>query len=147
MRQSSIQRFLLVFLQGLLILLLTQCTVKLIADYDEVTDKAVTALQRKVNGFLVGLERLIGTPEAAYEKHTKFYDEVRVDIDAIRVRAGARLKNEITVKQLNLVRESMNQLEELHKLGFSKVEQVEVVRKGLDIHFTAILKLELAKKR
>ena len=147
MRERTSHRFLSGFLLGFLILLPIQCTVKLIADYDEFTDKAVTELQRKVNGFLVGLERTIGTPDAAYEKHTKFYDAVKVDIDAIRVRAEARLKNEITVKQLRLVQESMDQLEELHELGFSKIEQVELVRKGLDAHFTAILKLELAKKR
>ncbi len=123
------------------------CTIKLISDYDETTDRAVTQLQRKVDGFLVDIQRKAGTPEAEYAKNAKFYDETRVDVDAIRVRAQAMPKNDITVQQINLVQNSLDNLEKLHKLGFSSPEEIAPLRTAFDTSFTAILKLELAKKR
>ncbi len=123
------------------------CTIKLISDYDETTDKAVTQLQRKVDGFLVDMQRKAGTPEAEYTKNAQFYDQARVDVDALRVRAQAMPKNDITVQQINLVQDSLDKLEKLHKLGFSSPEEIVPLRSAFDISFTAILKLELAKKR
>jgi hypothetical protein len=123
------------------------CSVTLISGYDEITDAAITQLQRKVGTFLVEIQRNVGTSEAGYEKRVKFYDEVRIDIDAISVRAAAREKNEITVNQLKNLQESIDSLEKLHKLGFNKFEELEPLRQAFDRIFTAILKLELAKKR
>jgi hypothetical protein len=123
------------------------CTIKLISDYDETTDKAVTQLQRKVDGFLVDMQRKAGTPGAEYAKNAQFYDEARVDVDAIRVRAQAMPKNDITVEQIKLIQDSLDKLEQLHKLGFSSPEEIAPLRSAFDISFTAVLKLELAKKR
>ncbi|MBI2486322.1 MAG: hypothetical protein HYW01_05060 [Deltaproteobacteria bacterium] len=107
------------FVTLMLILAVTGCSVKFVADYDEVTDKSVTELQRKVERFLVDIQRKVGTDEAAYSKHTGFYDEVRVDLSAIRVRAAAREKNEITLEQLDLIQKNLDNLEKLHELGFN----------------------------
>jgi hypothetical protein len=123
------------------------CSIKLISDYDEATDKAVTQLQRKVDGFLVDMQRKAGTAEAEYAKHAQFYDEASVDVDAIRVRAQAMPKNDITVQQIKLIQDSLDKLKQLHKLGFSSPEEIAPLRSAFDISFTAILKLELAKKR
>jgi hypothetical protein len=123
------------------------CTVKLVADYDETTDKAVTALQMNVEAFLVNLERNFGTPEAAYEHHTEFYDQTKVQLSAIRTRAAARPKNEETVQQLDLLASSLASLEDLHELGFEDVAEFEPLRNAFQTSFTAILALELAKKR
>ncbi len=130
-----------------IILTITGCSIKLISDYDEATDKAVTQLQRKVDSFLVDMQRKAGTPGAEYAKNAQFYDETRVDVDAIRVRAQAIPKNDITVEQIKLVQDSLDKLEQLHKLGFSSPEELTPLRSAFDTSFTAILKLELAKKR
>ncbi len=139
--------FLSIILPVVLAFATTGCSIKLISDYDEATDKAVTQLQRKVDGFLVDMQRKAGTPEAEYAKHAQFYDEARVDIDAIRVRAQAIPKNDITVEQIKIVQDSFDKLEQLHKLGFSSPEEIAPLRSAFDTSFTAILKLELAKKR
>jgi len=123
------------------------CTIKLISEYDETTDKAVTQLQRKMETFLVDIQRKVGTEEASYDKNAKVYDDLRVDISAILVRAQAIPKNEITVQQIKLFQESVANLEKLHQLGFSKPEELDPLRSAANITFTAILKLELAKKR
>lgn len=123
------------------------CQIKLVADYDEITDRSVTALQREFELFFIDVERNLYTPEAAYENYTGFYDEVRAELSVIRVRAAARPKNEITVEQLDLVAQNVELLEELHKLGFEDPEELEPLRAAFQQSFQAILTLELAKKR
>lgn len=123
------------------------CTsIRLIADYDEQIDKSVTDFQRKVETFLTGLERNADQPESKYDANVKFYDEARVDLSAIRVRAAALPKNEITLKQIDLLTDSLGKLEELQRLGIRR-EHIAPLRSAFNSTCTAILKLELAKKR
>ncbi|CAM4302838.1 hypothetical protein [Pseudoalteromonas byunsanensis] len=134
------------------------CAVKLIATYDETTDKNVTALQRKFETFLIDLETKDGLPECSYEKNSDFYSESKVDLSAIKVRAEAIPQNEITVEQVSLLADSLSDLESLHKLKDKKSKssgqlkcissnEVALFRSAFNSSFTAILKLELAKKR
>ncbi|UUZ70080.1 hypothetical protein LP416_13315 [Polaromonas sp. P2-4] len=126
---------------------LSGCTIKLISNYDETTDKTVTALQKKTEGHLVALEAVEGLPECRYEKHKQFYDEAKVDVSAIAVRAAAISKNEITTEQTVLLSSSLGSLEKLHKIACLPKEQISILRTQFNSSFTAILKLELAKRR
>ena len=123
------------------------CQIKLVADYDEITDRSVTALQREFERFFIDVERNLYMPEADHANYIEFYDEVRAELSVIRVRAAARPKNEITVEQLDLVAQNVDNLEELHKLGFDSPEELEPIRTAFRQSFQAILTLELAKKR
>lgn len=138
------------FLTGLflaVLLGLSGCTVKLVSSYDEATDRAVTRLQRKVETFLVDLGSEAGSPKCAYDNHKAFYRDAKVDVSAIRVRAAAISQNELTVEQLRLLDDSLNKLEKLHKIGCPSTDQLNALRTAFNSSFTAILKLELAKKR
>lgn len=121
-------------------------SVRLIADYDQKIDDGVTALQKKTEAFLIGLERTCQTPEGAYGKHVSFYDEAKVEISALQVRADAIALNTLTSEQLTLLKNSFAEMEEQHKKGFTPLV-VAKTRELLNTHFTAILKLEVAKKR
>lgn len=123
------------------------CAVKLISSYDETTDKAVTALQKKTESHLVSLESLEGLPECKYDKHKAFYNEAKVDVSAIEVRATAVPKNEITTQQTQLLARSLESLEKLHKIACLSKDQIKPLRSSFNSSFTAILKLELAKRR
>lgn len=127
--------------------ILSGCSVKLISSYDETTDKAVTALQKKVEIFFVTVESQEGLPECEYKNHKKFYEEVKVDISAIEVRARAIPDNEITIEQVELLKGSLTNLELLHKISCLSKDQIEPLRIAFNSSFTAILKLEFAKKR
>jgi hypothetical protein len=131
------------------------CAPKLISRYDEQTDQTVTALQKKVDGFLIKLHGLEGTPACAYPRYRGFYEDVKVDVSAIEVRAAAIPQNSATVKQLGLLSKSLEALETLHKLK-SKLgkqrnclteDELKPLRRNFNTSFTAILKLEIAKKR
>lgn len=132
---------------------LSDCTLKLISSYDEETDKAVMALQRKVETFLIRLEGLDGSPECTYDHHKAFYAGAKVEVSAIQVRAAAIPENEITIEQVGLLSKSLGSLEALHKGKLKKgrncfsIEEIEPLRQSFNASFTAILKLELAKKR
>ena len=104
---------------------LTGCSVKLISSYDEKTDNAVTQLQKEVETFFVTIEGQAGLPECAYENHKKFYQDSKVTISAIEVRARAIPKNTITIEQIELLKDSLEKLEKLHKLGCFSADQVE----------------------
>lgn len=123
------------------------CTLKLVSSYDEVTDKAVTDLQRKVETFLVTLGAEQGRPACAYSNYQTFYREAEVDVSAIRVRAAAIPQNELTVEQLRLLDDSLDKLKRLHQIACPSAEQLKALQTAFNASFTAILKLELAKKR
>jgi len=123
------------------------CTVKLISSYDENTDKAVTQLQKDFEKFFITVESQAGTNDCKHENHIKFYQDSTVSISAIEVRAKAMDKNEITVEQVGLLKDSLGSLEKLHKIGCFSKDQVSLLRDSFNTSITAILKLELAKKR
>lgn len=123
------------------------CSVKLIADYDEATDKAVTELQRKMETFFIDLESKVGTDAAKYEEYVDFYKEVKVDISAIELRASALPKNDITLQQIKLLKDNLSKLEQLHKTGITHMALVLEPRRDFNTALSEILKLELAKKR
>lgn len=131
----------------LLAFAMSGCYIKLISNYDETTDKTVTALQKKTEAHLVALETVEGLPECKYEKHKQFYDEAKVDVSAISVRAAAIPKNEITTEQTVLLSSSLESLEKLHKIACLTKDQIKPLRTSFNSSFTAILKLELAKRR
>jgi hypothetical protein len=127
-------------------LTLSGCSIRLIADYDQKIDDGVTALQKKTEAFLIKLERTCQKPEGDYSNYISFYDEAKVELSALQVRADAIALNKLTSVELKDLQNSFEKMEEQHKLGFTPIVVAET-RKILNIHFTAILKLEVGKKR
>lgn len=134
-------------------------TVRLISVYDEETDKSVTALQKKVDTFLVKVRAQDGLPECRYSLHRSIYSELDVDATAIRVRAAAIPKNEITTEQIDEIKKIIGNLERLHRsqeIGYANktVDSPCIPNAALDNArtntngaFTKVLELELAKRR
>lgn len=133
-----------------LLLFVSGCAVHLMSDYDEQTDKSVTALQKKIDAFLVKLESEHDVSRCTYAKNSDFYSSVDVDVNSIVVRAGAMQKNEQTLAQLAELKAAISSLKTLHEMNGDRCmtrEQVEPLRMQFNVIMTGILKLELAKKR
>lgn len=136
-------------------LVLTGCSISLVSPYDEQTDKSVTELQKDVERFLTKMESLNDKPECSYEFQTAFYENVKVSLSSIKIRADAIPNNSITSEQIALLKTSLSDLENLHKHKLAKQDsnhcltasEIEPIRSNLNISFTAILKFEIAKKR
>lgn len=131
--------------------LTSACTIKLISAYDEETDKAVTALQRRFETFFVKLEGSKAPPECTYTRNRDFYDQAKIDASAIKVRVDAIPRNSISQEQAKLLQENIATLERLHQVKGDQrciePDELKPLRTAFSSAFTAILKLELAKKR
>ena len=133
---------------SLFILVLYSCSgIRLISEYDDITDKKVTELQDKFAKHFVTLERIIGAKEAAYENFIPFYDDVKSEMRTLTIRANAIDKNDIVIKQLKFLDQNIADLEALHKLGFSKTSELLPLRNAFETSFTSIIKLQMALKR
>ena len=136
---------------GVVALLLAGCSVQFVSKYDERTDQAVTALQKKVEGFLVKLEQDDGLPECVHAHHKDFYSEAKIDVSSIQVRADSLALNSVTARQIHEVSNELSLLEALHKVKPSGKcitrEELGPIRTAFNSTFIAILKFELAKKR
>lgn len=130
------------------LLLFQSCSsVKLISDYDEITDNTVTQLQRNTSNYFVVLERTVGTPKADYENYISFFDNAKIDLNTLEIRTAALEKNEIVQEQISELKKMIENLEKLHKLGFSSAEMIEPLQQPFNSAFTAIIKLQMALKR
>lgn len=128
--------------------LIQSCTsIRLISDYDEITDRTVTQLQENVSNYFVKLERSIGTESANYENFTETFDQIKVDLNTLEVRSAALDKNRIVQEQVAELNSMVYNLEKLHQLGFSSYDQIKPLRQPFNSAFTAIIKLQMALKR
>jgi hypothetical protein len=137
----------LFFIATVLFIFLHSCTsVRLIQEYDEITDQKLTALQEKMARFFVKMERQIGFPESNYEKYIDFYDDVKTELSVLEVRSRAIPKSDIVQQQLKSVQSQVTNLEKLHKLGFNSYEELIPIRNALENSFAAIIQLQMSLK-
>ena len=75
-----------------------------------------------------------------------FYQTFKVSISSLLERARAIADNNLAFSQLNLLSASYENLAQLHQLDCFTPAQVNEFSVSFDASFSAILKLELAKK-
>ena len=129
---------------------LSSC-VTLMAPYDEKIDEMTTSLQRKISTELESLSAA-QSPDCLYPNHAAFYCDVRVDLSALEVRAEAHQLNDLTIGQIRELRGAIDDLDKLHQRASSKPRCMQAsefpdLQRGINQITTAIVKLELAKKR
>jgi len=140
----------------LVVVLMCACAIHYYAPYDAETESRLAALQAQTNMFYATAEDVFyaTTDDALDMSNTmdaeivhQFYLDVQDEIGELLTRAESFLNNTDTINQLKLLRESFQNAEELHGLGFSSVYEIKLIRSGLNSHFRAVLTLEQAKKR
>lgn len=143
-----------------LLLCLNSCTVTLISEYDEYTDKAVSDMQEQVELHLTRMEKLaVGfdgqpvRPACEYQQNQEFYIESLAAARTLKTRNEVRPRNDITTRQLGLLIDNLENLEMLHQGDppdpghCLSSANTQLARASMDQMFNAILKLEDAKKR
>jgi hypothetical protein len=128
-------------------LALTVGCVHFVADYDEQIDQGINQVLKQFQNIFTRLERTAGTDGMLYPNYVTNYDEIRTELRVLRSRAAAHVKNELTIQQIDLLLDSQDKMEALHRMGPIPIEQLSVLRRGIETSCTAILKLEIAKKR
>lgn len=121
------------------------CSLVSISPYDSSADKAITKLHKQTAEFFAEFTKAdeLG---CGYSHHLPFYQNSKVSISSLLVRARAMADNHITVSQLELLSFSYANLAQLHQLGCFTLAQVNELWTSFDASFSAILTLELAKK-
>lgn len=115
-------------------------------DFDDTTERRLLQIQEKCSRFFIRMERQAGTPDASIVKYADFYEDVRVDIDLLRARNLALERTEVTQEQLDLLRQEIDQLEELHSYGFQDKKELKPLREGLEGTLVALQKYQLTLK-
>lgn len=137
-------RFLRVFV--FFFFLFSCAEVKLIQEYDTVSNNKINVIYEKSTKFFVKLKRNIGLPESKYEKYIDFYDDVKSDIHILETRTKAIEKSQIVQKQINALDIQIQSMEQLHKKGFTSKEEIELIQSAFDQTIASMLKLQVALK-
>lgn len=120
--------------------------IRLIQEYDVVSENKINSLQEKTSRFFIKINRTFGLPENKYEKFIDFYDDLKSDIHILEIRTRSIEKTNITQQQITSLLTQVNSLESLHKIGFKNREEIQLVESAFDNTFTAILQLQHALK-
>ena len=128
------------------VLLVSSCSLVSISPYDSSADKAATKLHKQTAEFFTESTKTTDEPGCGYSHHLPFYQNSKVSMSSLLVRARAMADNNLTVSQLELLSFSYSNLAQLHQLGCFTSAQVNELWASFDASFSAILKLELAKK-
>jgi hypothetical protein len=135
-------RYLLIWF-GLL-LLAASCTPLLIAHRNQQVLDDTKALQKKTDLFLIKLQRICGQAAGEYTSNVATHDELKAAASSLQVAVDAIPKNTLTSMQVALLRSDYQKLDSLHRIRCNPVV-LEVSRRLLNTHFTALITLEEAK--
>ena len=130
----------------LLIFSISCSQVRLIQEYDEVTDRQITSMQEKFARFFVKMRKQAGMPEGNYVKYESFYDDVRTQLNVLEVRNRAIPRTDITNDIISSLAKEVDLLENLHRMGFTTYDEVIPVKYAMESSFAAMLKFQLALK-
>ena len=131
----------------ILCLILASCAhVTLIAPYDERIDKGISELQKNTTAFFVKIERQGGSDKEDYKHYIQFYDDSKVAVKSLLIRAGATAQNEKTEGQVKALMDKYNSLENQHMTVGLTSYTIPITETSFDLIFRAILALEVAKK-
>ena len=125
-------------------LLVTGC--RLVAPYDSQLDKGVSDLQESTEAFLVKVARQGGSSAKDYGKFTDFYDQEKVAISGLEIRAGVLSNNSRSLQEIEKLKSILSDMENRHKTNGLNAIDVDQFDRALTRVFRAILTLEIAKK-
>ena len=92
------------FILSLLLSIFACTSVKLISDYDEPTDKALTAIQQSTDDFITKLITNAPSKENSFENQKNFYDDADQQIRRLEFRVSSIPKNSKTSKLVSNIR-------------------------------------------
>lgn len=129
-----------------ILLVQSACAISMMADYDAATDKALIGLQKRVDLLCFTLKETLNSGRADYKNYASTYRTLDTELNVILTRSRAMPKNDLSVRQLELLQKSLADFKMLHQMGFHHLSEIDVAQQSLDQSFQSIYSLELAKK-
>jgi hypothetical protein len=103
-------------------------------------------LQKNTTAFFVKIERQGGSDKEDYKNYTQFYDDSKVAVKSLLIRAGATGQNEKTEGQIKALLDKYNSLENQHRQFGLTPNIIPITETSFEVLFRAILTQEVAKK-
>lgn len=129
-----------------LLLLTCACSALLpAAPYDPAFDAGMVHFQKDVTAFFDEVAACSGTDRGT---HSAFSDDYRSFVDriaALRGQAARQARNDSTLRALDLLGESFDKVEAMHREGLIP-EEVDVLRELVDTQLRLLVQLERAKR-
>ena len=129
-----------------ILLALDGCSLVSVSPYDSSADKAITKFHKQTAVFFAESATSADEPGCGYSHHLSFYQNSKISMSSLLVRARAMADNSLTVFQLELLSSNYENLAQLHQLACFTPAQVNELWVSFDASFSAVLRLELAKK-
>jgi hypothetical protein len=127
-----------------LLLVALGCASVHMAAYDPEIEKAVVELQPEMDRLLT---KYAGLPTLGNEQFADLLEDYSIRVRSVLVRAKSQPLNDETIEQLQLVLDSVEQLRALREAGPIEPEVCSSLRDLFNQGWTAVLTLELAKRR
>jgi hypothetical protein len=142
-----VSKYSLMFVLAMIMSATIGCSyVKPVSVYDEQMDKGITILQKHTEEVLLMIETYQGKAESTYEYHRAYYKQAAITVSSLKIRSEAIQENNISTKMLDNLLNNIKRFEQDHVEGITASE-INLYRGGFNSQFTALLSLELAKKR
>lgn len=142
MHMNRQKRLLRTALCSLIVLLFIGCSIRLISNYDELTDHGVTDFQKRIDTYL--LQKQVSNPPTYSDS---FYVTTFANLQALETRAMSVPKNSETIKQLTDLDRQIHDLKSIDSTGDHNPHYFQHAQVAIDGVCKEILTLELAKKR
>lgn len=128
-----------------LLALLAGCASR-VAPHDTAIAAGLAKLQASHARFFDQLQQTAGTAGAAWESHSAWYVQTRAELAVLRTRAASYgLKHDPTAGALELLEQSVDELEQAHAEGLSPGE-IPLLRTLFDSQLRMLIQLEAAKQ-
>ena len=95
------ERLINLFIMMFLLLTVSGCSMQLVSDHDKVSMEMMESISKDVDRFYIqiGYENL---EDRDFSSYSAFYEDVEVDLSALKARQEVRSMNDLTLKQANI---------------------------------------------
>lgn len=143
----SLSRVLGFFNVCFVLILLTACAVSLVSPYNEKLVTELNDTQTQINNILGQAKLNIGKPQGSYKIFQSQYVAIDSEFNTIVSQMDAIPNNAITLKQLLLLNQTLQEIKQLHRNGFKTAREIDILQTTVNDDFSAIYRLQYAKKQ
>lgn len=115
------------------------------APYDPLFEAGLVNLQKDVRVFFDEVGKYAGTGQGTHSAFASDYRTFSSRIAGLRGQAASHARNGSTLQSLDLLRESFDKVEAMHRQGLV-AEEAEILRSLVDTQLRLLLGLERAKR-
>lgn len=131
-------------------LMFAGCHVMLIGAYDQNVDESIQKISTDISTLIVTVEKNIDdgkTTDNKYENFRDNYINILAQVETLKIRTLSLPKYQKVTQQVELLEKNIQDIEALHKIGFTNKTLVETSKTLIETSLKAMLTAQNALKR